>query len=165
MLSLGAAAFNAEGKLLSTFSVNLQTLPEAREDPETMKFWADNQEAYQATRQNTLNPRQAMNNFVNWVNGQPGKPVFVGYPATFDFTFVYWYMIHFGLTSPFSFSALDIKTYAMALLKKEYRQSTKKHMPKHWFSKSPHTHIAVADATEQGELFMSMLKENLGAKH
>jgi len=31
------------------------------------------------------------------------------------------------------FSALDIKTYAMAVLKKDYRKSTKGGMPKHWF--------------------------------
>jgi len=37
----------------------------------------------------------------------PGKPVFVGYPAGFDFLFVYWYLIRFTGESPFSFSALD----------------------------------------------------------
>ena len=89
-----------------------------------------------------------------------GKPVFVGYPAGFDFLFVYWYIKHFGFDSPFSFSALDIKTYAMATMKTEYRQSTKKNMPKRWFSDAPHTHIALDDAIEQGKLFCNMLEEN-----
>jgi hypothetical protein len=74
-----------------------------------------------------------MRRCVLWLKALPGKPVFVGYPAGFDFLFVYWYLIRFAGESPFSFSALDIKTYAMALLKKDYRKSTKGGMPKHWF--------------------------------
>jgi hypothetical protein len=33
----------------------------------------------------------------------------------------------------FSFSALDIKSYAAALLKCNYRQATKRNMLKEWF--------------------------------
>jgi hypothetical protein len=33
-------------------------------------------------------------------------------------------------------------------------------MPKRWFSKRKHTHVAADDAAEQGELFMNMLLEN-----
>ena len=90
----------------------------------------------------------------------PGSPVFVAYPAGFDFLFMYWYMIRFAGECPFSFSALDIKTYAMAVLKCGYRQSTKRQFPKRWFSEHRHTHIAIDDAIEQGELFLSMLSEN-----
>ncbi|KAI1692048.1 hypothetical protein Ddc_23891 [Ditylenchus destructor] len=45
--------------------------------------------------------------------------------------------------SPFSFSALDIKSYAMAVLKTEFRASTKRNMPKSWFDPLPHTHVAL----------------------
>jgi len=162
MLSLGAAAFDSGGKLLSTFSVNLQDLPGAKAAPDTMAWWATNQEAYDATRKDMVDPKVAMEKYIAWIKAQPGKPVFVGYPAGFDFLFVYWYLIHFVGESPFSFSALDIKTYTMAVLKTEYRQSTKKNMPKRWFSNSPHTHIAVDDAIEQGELFCNIMKENIG---
>jgi hypothetical protein len=62
--------------------------------------------------------------------------------------------------SPFSHSALDIKTYAMALLKKDYRQSSKRNMPRRWFDDVPHTHVALDDAIEQGALFCNMLAEN-----
>lgn len=160
MLSLGAAAFTAEGKLVSTFYATLDLLAGAKPDPDTMKWWSENQEAFDATRKNTKPAALAMTQFVEWVNKQNGKPVFVGYPAGFDFLFVYWYIKHYGLQSPFSFSALDIKTYAMAMLKTGYRDSTKKNMPKRWFSGSKHTHIAVDDAIEQGELFCNMLREN-----
>jgi hypothetical protein len=48
----------------------------------------------------------------------------------------------------------------MAVLKKDYRESTKRNMPKHWFDKLPHNHVALDDAIEQGALFCNMLKEN-----
>lgn len=164
MLSLGSAAFTPEGKMLSTFSVNLETLPGAKPNPDTMAWWKQNQTAYEETRKGPKDPQRAMQEYTSWINKQNGKPVFVGYPAGFDFLFVYWYLINFTGASPFSFSALDVKTYAMAVLKSEYRQSTKKNMPKHWFSNDPHTHVAVEDAIEQGHLFCNMLKENLNIK-
>lgn len=42
---------------------------------------------------------------VEWLRSLPGKPVFVGYPVRFDFSFVYLYLIHFTGESPFSQSA------------------------------------------------------------
>jgi len=61
--------------------------------------------------------------------------------------------------SPFSHSALDIKTLAMALLGNNYRSSTKRNMPKRWFDDLPHSHLALDDAIEQGALFCNMLME------
>jgi hypothetical protein len=66
----------------------------------------------------------------------------------------------FASESPFSHSALDIKTLAMALLKRPYRESTKRNMPKRWFHAGlPHTHQALDDAIEQGAMFCNMLVE------
>jgi hypothetical protein len=161
MLSLGAAALTPEGTLVSTFSANLQLLPGAKADKGTMEWWAGNKEAYEATRVHPEPAEQVMKRFATWADQQGGKPVFVGYPAGFDFLFVYWYLIKYNGYSPFSFSALDIKTYAMAVMKTEYRGSTKKNMPKHWFPENKHTHIAVEDAVEQGLLFCNMLKDNI----
>jgi len=88
----------------------------------------------------------------------------VSYPVVFDFMFVYWYLIRFTGESPFSHSALDIKTYAMAMLKAEYRKSSKQYMPRRWFDDFPHTHQALDDALEQGALFCNMLLENENIK-
>ena len=100
-----------------------------------------------------------MHAYVFWLKALPGSPVSVGYPAAYDFLFVYWYLMRFVGESPFSHSALDIKTFAMALTGKTYRGSTKRDMPKRWIPKSPHTHVALDDAIEQGQLFINMLKE------
>jgi len=160
MLSFASAAYGADKTLLSTFAANLETLPSATADPKTMAWWASQPEAWQACRQNVEKPEVALPRYLVWVKALPGRPVFVGYPVAYDFLFVYWYLIRFTGESPFSHSALDIKTYAMALLKQPYRDSTKRHMPKRWFDPIPHTHHALDDALEQGALFCNMLREN-----
>jgi hypothetical protein len=161
MLSIGAAAFLSDKTLIDTFSANLETLPGATPHPRSMSFWDAHPEAWEACRENLEDPRAAMPRFANWVKNLPGKPVFVGYPAAYDFMFVYWYLMKFVGESPFSHSALDIKTLAMALLKKGYRDSTKRNMPRAWFDNLPHPHIGLQDAIGQGALFCNMLAENL----
>lgn len=162
MLSFGSAAYAADKTLHSTFSANLETLEGAAAHPKTAEWWATQPEAWAACRSNLESPAAAMARYVEWIKGLRGKPVFVAYPAGFDFLFVYWYLIRFVGESPFSHSALDMKTYAMALLKTEYRNSTKRNMPKGWFDDMPHTHVALDDAIEQGALFCNMLKANHG---
>jgi len=164
MLSFASAAFLANKTLLGTFSANLETLPGARPNPDTMAWWRQHQDAYDATRVNLEEPAAAMKRYVEWVKTLPGTPVFVAYPAGYDFLFVYWYLMRFVGSSPFSHSALDIKTFAMAMLKCGYRDAVKRNMPKRWFDKWPHTHVALDDALEQGALFCNMLADNLGRK-
>ncbi len=164
MLSFGSAAYLADKTLVSTFSANLILLSEALPNPNTMAWWKTQPLAWQACRKDLQPPTIAMKDYLAWVKALPGKPVFVSYPVTFDFLFVYWYLIKFTGESPFSHSGLDIKTYAMAMLKTDYRDSTKRNMPKSWFDKFPHTHQALDDAIEQGALFCNMLAENISRK-
>lgn len=159
MLSLGAAAFRADKELLGSFSANLETLPGAEGDARTMAWWASQPAAWAACRENPEPPERVMRRFVDWARGLPGRPVLVGYPVAFDFLFVHWYLIRYTGGSPFSHSAIDIKTYAMALLQRPYRECSKRNMPKDWFDPLPHTHIAVDDAIAQGALFCNMLAE------
>jgi hypothetical protein len=105
-----------------------------------------------------------MHDYVAWLDSLDGQPVFVAYPAGFDFLFVYWYLIRFVGRSPFSHSALDIKTFAMAMMKKPYRKCVKSNMPKRWFDKLPHTHVALDDAIEQGAMFCNMWAEHTGGE-
>ena len=160
MLSFASAAYTKDKVLIDTFSANLETLPGASAHPETAEWWESQPEAWDACRKDLEAPETTMVRYVNWVKSLKGKPVFVAYPAGFDFLFIYWYLIRFAGESPFSHSALDIKSFAMALLKIDYRDSTKSNMPKHWFDTLPHTHIALDDAIEQGALFCNMLIES-----
>ena len=129
-----------------------------------MAWWRSQPEAWAECRRDLREPAEAMPAYVAWLRSLPGKPVFVGYPAGFDFLFVYWYLIRFAGESPFSFSALDVKSYAAAMLRCEYRDTVKRNMPRRWFDDLPHTHVALDDAIEQGALFCNMLAENLGIR-
>ena len=157
MLSFASAAYKRDKTLIATFEANLETLPGACGHPVTMKWWATQQQAWNACRINPRNPAIVMPEYLAWLKALPGEPVFVAYPAAFDFMFVQWYLNHYAGESPFAHSALDIKTYAMALLGTAFYRSTKRSMPKEWFDPLPHTHIALDDAKEQGALFCNML--------
>ena len=161
MLSFGCAVFTGAGKMIDTYSANLDTLPEATPDKDTMEWWKTQQVAWEACRKDTRRAEAVMPEFVRWVKkvSDKDRPVFVGYPAGYDFTFMYWYMIAFAGESPFSFSALDIKSFAMAILNTDFRNTTKRAFPKSWFGKSRHSHVALDDAIEQGELFCNILAE------
>ncbi len=159
MLSFGSAAFLADKTMVGTFSANLHVLPQAAGDEPTMAWWATQPEAWEACRRDCRDPAEVMPEYVRWLKGLPGKPVFVGYPVAYDFMFVYWYLIRFAGESPFSFSALDVKTMAMTLLGTGYREATKRRMPREWFDSHPHTHVALDDAIGQGLLFCNMLAE------
>lgn len=165
MLSFGSAAFQADRTMIGTFSRNLETLAGASADAKTAAWWKTQPEAWAACRTNLVPPQNAMREYVQWLRALPGKPVFVGYPAAYDFMFVYWYLLRFAGESPFSHSALDIKTFAMCLLGRDYRDSTKRNMPRQWFEPARHSHIALDDAVEQGQLFCNMLQEAKTKKH
>ncbi|HEV2764620.1 MAG TPA: hypothetical protein VGV38_16695, partial [Pyrinomonadaceae bacterium] len=107
-----------------------------------------------------LPPQTAMSNYLAWLKSLPGRPVFVAYPAAFDFMFVCWYLNRFTGENPFGWSALDIKTFAWTLLKRDFTDTTKINMPRRWFEDLPYTHRALDDARSQGALFCNMLREH-----
>ncbi len=166
MLSIGAAAFTIDwappspaSTMVGTFSANLETLDGATGDEATMRWWRSEPAAWAACRTDVRPPADVMRDFVAWTGGLPGRPVFVAYPAGFDFTYVYWYAVKFTGGSPFSHAALDMKTMAMTLLGTTYRDTTKRTMPSRWLGPERHSHVAIEDAIEQGEIFCKMLIE------
>lgn len=107
MLSFGSAAFLPDKTLLGTFAANLETLPGATAHPQTMDFWQTQPEAWAACRRDLQPPELVMPQYVAWLKALPGQPVFVAYPATYDFLFVYWYLMRFAGESPFAHHGLD----------------------------------------------------------
>jgi DNA polymerase III alpha subunit (gram-positive type) len=155
MLSFASAAYATDGKEIATFSANLESLPGAKPNARTMEWWKSQPEAWAACRRDRQPIEPAIRRYVEWLDGLPGRPVFVAYPLLFDMMFVYWYLIRFVGRSPFSHSGIDIKTMAWAALGLgHYREASKRNMPREWFSGiERHTHVALDDAREQGRLF------------
>lgn len=173
MLSLGSVAFSPEGEEIDTFKVNIRPLMfPAKADPGTLEWWKRHPDAWNAATEHAQDPGVATRNFITWIERTlmhypKHKPVCVCYPAGFDFTFIYWYCVRFGLNvegqdtykrCPFGFSALDIKSFVAAKLKLAFRDTVKENMPVSWFEGLPnHSHDALEDAKEQGMLFFRIL--------
>jgi hypothetical protein len=167
MLSFGAAAFSKKGELIATFTENLFPLPGAKQHPDTMAWWqqAKQRAAWDACHQDQKDPEAVMKSFAFWVTGisepRMAKPVFVGYPVSFDWLFLYWYLMKFAGRSPFepSYSGLDLESYAMRALGLPYTEIKSDKFPQEWKpQKNERPHVALSDAIEQGELFINMLR-------
>ncbi len=160
LLSFASAAYRADKTLLGTFRANVRTLPEARPDPHTAAWWKTQPEAWEASTRDPREPDEAMKDYRSWVETLPGTPVFVAFPLAFDFLFIHWYLIRFTGGTPFWYRGVDIRSYAMAMMKGDYGNTGRKHIPATWFDDLPHTHDPLDDALEQGALFCNMLAIN-----
>jgi len=158
MLSLASVVFDEEGNEIDSFEMNLEELEGTVADETTMRWWSANIEAYAETRKNCVKPDVAMRHYYNWLMGlkSHGKIVFVAYPVMW----VSWYLHRFTGKSPLGHNGIDIRSYAMALLKKSYSDSGKEHYPREWFDNLTLTHRAIDDARMQGRMFLNMKKYN-----
>lgn len=166
MLSFGVAAFLEDGTMVDTFTRNLFEDTGAGRDEDTMRWWAKQPDAWAKVQENRVYPRDAIHDFLTWM-AKIQNPVIVAYPSGFDFTFLYWYCVKYSRVSGsgIGFSCIDAKTYAFAILGGSFRDASKKNFPKAWFPPHvKHTHVALEDAIEQGQLFINMLKEARGIR-
>ena len=162
MISLGSAVVDENEKVLDTFYEKLLWLPGSTMHPSTKLFWDENPEAWEEVCKEARLPSLVMTEYKKWLNrvqSKYGRPVFVAYPAGFDFTYVYWYLHYFTGNCPYSFSCLDIKTLAMAQMKSDFYSSVKRNMPERWLERSKNPHVALDDAISQGILFVRIMKE------
>lgn len=162
MLSIGAVALDLEKRVHGTFYANLETLPGATADPETMNFWAQNPDAYAATRVDPVEPAVAIPQFHAFLQNLPARPVFIGYPAGYDWTFHHWYMIAYAGEDPCGHAPMCLKSFAAGMLKLPFRESAKRNYPIRWFDGLPHSHHALVDAIGQGIMGINMIRECRG---
>jgi DNA polymerase III epsilon subunit-like protein len=103
-------------------------------------------------------PREAMRSFRDWIakTCEGGVPVFVGFNAAFDWSFVNWYFHTYLEDNPFGFTALDIKSYYMGLRGCSWADTILSCIARDFQRDSSHSHNALEDCIEQGKLFESM---------
>ena len=168
MLQFGAVFYDCNGRELMHMDYNVTPLPDATQHPETMKWWAEQEEKnpgiWTSMTTNQIHPVTLVNAIelaVNKTLKSYGRPVVVAYPAGFDFAYLYYYLCRFSKSgeSCVGFSALDMKTLGMAIQNTAYAESAKRNYPRKWFDpKLRHTHNAFEDAREQGYTFFQMLQ-------
>lgn len=105
-------------------------------------------------------PAVALAEFAAWVRevSRGAQPVMCGYPASYDWTFLYWYLMRFVGESPFGHSGcLDMKTLYATKARLPLREVAKRTMPRELLPGRRHTHHALDDAIEQAELFSNLM--------
>ncbi|MFF8971335.1 exonuclease domain-containing protein [Streptomyces sp. NPDC014995] len=165
MLSLGAAVagvqdadgFTAADPERHTFYRELRPISEDFV-PEALAVSGLDRERL---REEGLEPALALARFTGWVREVSGgaQPVMCGYPASYDWTFLYWYLIRFTGANPFGHSGcLDMKTLYATKAGVPLRSVAKGTMPRELLSERRHTHHALDDAVEQAELFARLME-------
>src|SRR5215475_10195936 len=112
---------------------------------------------------NGIDPAIAMAELTDFIRttADGARPVFVAYPACYDWMFLYWYLIRFTGASIFGHSGcLDMKTIYATKADVLIGAAVKRSMPRHLLSRRRHTHHALDDAIEQAELFANLIRWN-----
>jgi ribonuclease T len=103
-------------------------------------------------------PEDAMAKFRDWLSGTVGgKPVFVGFNAGFDWSFVNWYFHRFLGENPFGFAPLDIKSFYMGLTSCPWPETKSSRIRPEFQPSKAGDHNALNDARSQAEMFEKML--------
>ncbi len=109
-----------------------------------------------------IEPRAAMTRFDAWLSSAVpagSRPIFVGFNAPFDWSFVHYYFVHYLGRDPFGHSALDIKSYYMGARGLTWAETSQRRMGSEFLPPElPHTHNALDDAQEQAEIFARLLR-------
>jgi DNA polymerase III epsilon subunit-like protein len=103
-----------------------------------------------------LEPTQAMVAFASWVSdvaGPGGRPVFAGFNAPFDWSFVNYYFHKFTGSNPFGFTALDIKALYMGATGCRWEDTRSSKVAEKLKPTLMGTHDALRDALYQAEVF------------
>jgi|SRR5580704_11792741 ribonuclease T len=155
MLSLGACRVDA---LEHTFYAELRPIsdrfvPAALEVSGFDLHWLMNE---------GQEPPAAMQSFQKWImkETQGQTPVFAGFNASFDWSFVNWYFHKFVGTNPFGVAALDIKAYYMGLTGCSWDETRSSKLPESLKPKRAEEmkHNALSDALYQAEMFRRIIE-------
>jgi ribonuclease T len=152
LLSLGACVVGGDG---DEFYVEVKPL-NANAVPEALKV-----SGFDLAKLAKMGERaeDALAKFRDWVAAASAgaKPVFVGFNAGFDWSFVNWYFIRFLGENPFGFAPLDVKSYYMGLTGCGWDETKSSRIRAEFQPTKVGDHNALNDARAQAEMFEKMM--------
>lgn len=149
LLSIGACDVDDDSK---SFSIELKPITR-NADPKALEITGL---SLDELAERGSDPAVAMRAFADWVlslAGKDGSPVFVGFNAPFDWSFVNYYFHRFIGMNPFGFTALDIKALYLGATGGSWSDTRSSQMAKHLLPTRRGDHDALHDAKYQAELF------------
>ena len=162
MLSFASVACDENGNELASFAINLQPLEHATTDPGTMAWWSGHPEQLAQATRDPIAPALAMRHWADWLRSQPGLPVFVAHPLSFDGAWLDYYAQRFldqrlfarprspGLCHG---AGIDLPSMVMAATGWSYGACIRDNYPDHWLGTFEHNHSAIDDARGYAHLF------------
>lgn len=154
MLSLGACRIDRPDH---TFSITFQPICQ-NFVPDAIKVSGLSLETL---KHEGAEPKAGMQRFSDWILEQCSSgetPVFVGFNAPFDWSFVNYYFHRFIGHNPFGFTALDIKAYFMGKTECSWRDTRSSVVSEKVKPSLIGDHNALHDALYQAELFQLIRK-------
>ena len=116
-------------------------------------------------RKEGLEPAEAMSQFKAWVESLAGADqsvVFVGFNASFDWSFVNYYFHQYLGENPFGIAALDIKSMFFGTAQCTWKSTRSSEIEKVVSPETSGNHDALDDAVYQAELF-NLIRQKLVA--
>jgi len=159
MLSLGACLV-ADPAM--TFACEFKPITD-KADPEALKVSGL---SLDRLRESGLPPEVAMARFGAWIDAHTGgqaAPIFVGFNAPFDWSFVNYYFHRFTGANPFGFTALDIKALWMGITGCSWADTRSSRISERLGPQLKGDHDALHDALYQAELFRLALARKMEA--
>jgi ribonuclease T len=149
LLSIGACDVDDATRV---FSVELQPINK-NADPKALEVSGLSLEELAKTG---TPPKKAMVAFATWIQSfvkETDTPVFVGFNAPFDWSFINYYFHKYLGVNPFGFSALDIKAYYMGMAGCSWRETRSSALDAELKPAHTSNHNALHDAQYQAEIF------------
>lgn len=148
LLTIGACQIDDDSR---TFAAELKPI-NRNADPRALEVTGLSLDALE---ERGLTPEIAMHGFAAWIAEvtNDATPVFVGFNAPFDWSFVNYYFHRFTGANPFGFTALDIKSLYMGATGSSWRDTRSSQIAERLLPSRKGDHDALNDAKYQAELF------------
>jgi DNA polymerase III alpha subunit (gram-positive type) len=165
MIAFASVAVSADGTIQGEFEAVLAPLEGGITDPNTMKWWETQPEAWAAATHDPQPPAAVMQRFVDWVKQYP-HAIFAAHPLNFDGMWMNFYLRRYTsyavtqglhdtdrLFSPFG---LCLRSFGAALIGKSIEECGPDAYPPDWLGNHAHTHRAIDDARGYASLLVTL---------